>query len=118
MPARAPSNPSTAYSLSMMRPICDLVAPSTLSSTPSRSRSRRVAATALTSTGTPMISANTAMKRIAVLTLSRMLAMVRVISEMSSELTLGYLRTTSRWSLATAASPATFAITANCFGAS
>ena len=73
----------------MMRPICARVAPSTLSSTPSRSRSRRVAATALISTGTPMINANTAMNRIALLTLSRMFVIVRVMSEMSSELMFG-----------------------------
>jgi len=57
--------PSMAYSLSMILPIWPRVAPSVLSSTPSRMRCRRDAPTAPSITRIPVATLNSAMKRIA-----------------------------------------------------
>ena len=88
-PARLPSDPSSTYSASITRPTWRRVAPSTLSNTPSRNRSRRVALTALKSTGMPSARLNAAMNRMAVVTLSSTRPMVCCTSVRSRLATFG-----------------------------
>ena len=112
IPVSAPSAPRRAYSESRIRAIWRLVAPSVLSSTPSRRRSRRVAATALNSTGMPIARLNSARKRTATETFLTMSPIVRRTSERSMLEMFGNRTTLDRWRWAIVESDSTAATVA------